>query len=193
MSKDQTINFLYQSITDIQATIRAIDVKLGFVFALIFSPLVGIPEIVKIYKFVFSDSDFCLLKIITVCAGILWLISAFILFISVAAISDPRKHIRIEKQVAGCFYGGGKFKLSWKDDLYSTAVSSNKTLEEEVALIPKDEDGLINELVFEKMKISYIRDIKINRSRRCMQLTFAWVIVGGFIWGYYKSVCSGVC
>lgn len=181
MEKEKILNFLYQSINDIQGTIRAVDIKLGFVFALTFAPLVGIPEIIKIYSNLFKNDGFGIINFIATLSAISWALSAFILFNAVAAISDPRKYIKSSTQ-SGCFYGGGRFPITWKDTLCNTPVESKYTIEEEIKILPKSEEFLIKELMFEKLKLSYIRDIKIKRCHYCLELTFTWIVLGGICW-----------
>ena len=50
------IEFLYQSISDAQATIRGTDVKIGFLFVVAFIPILAFKEIFSVFS-VISDSS----------------------------------------------------------------------------------------------------------------------------------------
>ena len=65
---ESKINFIYQSISDTQSTIRAIDAKIGFLMVIIFIPFVSIKEITTFYKSLSPES-----AIVTV---VMWVIAA---------------------------------------------------------------------------------------------------------------------
>ena len=103
MDHKEKIEFLYQSINDTQATIRAIDIKIGFLFIVAFTPL---------------------------------------------SLSDNLISIACQLWNRNCFY-----KLSLDTDI-------------------------VQELVLEKMKITYIREIKMHRYCRCVKFFYCWLFLG---------------
>lgn len=179
MDKSLKINFLYQSISDTQATIRALDVKIGFLFIVIFIPFVELNDIFNIYMEIKNKSN-CY-SIITSLTIIFWIASFLSLFSSAVSISDPKKHIKGEKP-SGIFFTRDLFNIGFIDNFINLPTSSNLNTDEYAKKIPNNEDDIIKELSFEKMKITYIRDIKIKRSSFCSIMTFCWVSTGGIAW-----------
>ena len=50
LEADKKNEFLYQAVQDTQSTIRALDVKSGFIFVVIVQPLLNFASIIKFYK-----------------------------------------------------------------------------------------------------------------------------------------------
>lgn len=180
---DVKINFLYQSISDIQSTIRAIDIKLGFLFAIIFSPVLGVPQVASMYEKLFMNEEPLFIQFFAVAVLIIWVFSLYVIFISLVAISNPISHV-LRPHSSGIFFSGNQFNISWRDYIYNSKISSVDTIAEHMDLLPNTYESLISELVFEKLKLAYIRDIKLIRSRFCFQLVFAWIVLGSFVWGF---------
>ena len=61
-------------------------------------------------------------------------------------------------------------------------IKSNKDIAHKIIELPKKDSDIINELVFEKMKLEYIRDVKFKRSSFCIGCTLLWVIGTGVCW-----------
>ena len=179
MSVDQKLNFLYGSISDIQSTIRAVDVKAGFLFVVIFIPVGSLSDIVVVFKSMSMLSQSFLALSLLVAA--LWVLSVYVLFKTVVAISNPADHVK-GTVPHGSFYGADQYSLKSIDYLFNFPIKSNFSLSEEVAKLPGTENKLVEELVFEKMKIIYIRDIKIKRLSLCFRLVLSWLLLGGFSW-----------
>jgi len=51
---------------------------------------------------------------------------------------------------------------------------------------PKRQEDIIRELVFEQMKLIYIRDIKFYRLRTIIHGIFAWLMAGTIIYIYSR-------
>jgi len=174
-----TIDFLYKSIEDAQNTIRAIDIKVGFLFAISIIPMSSLDKIISTFNCLSSvQIGFFWVTIF------IWGTSIFILFKTIVGISSPATHILGFENQKGIFYMPALFKFSWIDRLYNSKVQSKMNIEDMTIDIPKDYDEIIKELTFEKMKLSYIRDIKLERSTSCFYLTFSWIVLGGIttIW-----------
>lgn len=175
----EKLNFLYNAISDTQGTIRAIDVKAGFMFVLMFFPVTGLESIFKVGFELVGHSFFYLYIIVPTI--LLWVISFYTLFKTVQSISDPSEHIEGDKP-AGVFYSPMLFKQSLVDYFFNFPNKSEKRIEDYVESIPSDKNDIIKELAFEKMKLTYIRDIKIYRLSLCIQSSFGWVLLGCITW-----------
>lgn len=179
LSNSQKINFLYQSIADTQATIRALDVKTGFLFVVTFIPLAELKEILEVCKALNEASSWYLALIIPVV--LLWLSAVISLFSCTVSISNPRQHIE-GKLPEGIFFTNSLYTFNFIDNFINFPIKSNITIEEYGGKLPNKEEEIVNELSFEKMKLAYIRDVKIKRSSFCTLASFAWLIAGGFTW-----------
>lgn len=178
----RNIEFLYQSLSDTQAIIRATDVKLGFLFAIVLLPITVFSGVYEIAMSLASES-----KIMAVGLGLvltLWFMSFYTLFLGVVAISDPYMSVSGEK-AKGAFHGGGLFNFRFTDRFINRPVTSNYTVDDVIKMLPDNNAKIIKELVFEKIKITYIRDVKVKRATQCVILTFLWVTLGIVIWGYH--------
>ena len=170
----ETKEFLYQSITDTQATIKAIDVKLGFLFVLAFMPLTLLstitPCISNLWKFGL------LFQIMLIINFIAWFLSLIYIFFSLTSISDPNDHISGPRP-AGLFYGKNLFKTE-NINLFSTIkITCNYTVDNLFSALPSG-DEIIRELAYEKIKITYIREIKISYYARSTKLILTWLCLG---------------
>ncbi|MCD6670315.1 hypothetical protein LT068_14670 [Vibrio cholerae] len=179
--KDKQIEFLYQSISDTQSTIRAIDVKLGFLFVVVFLPVVAIPKIHEVYQqikiaFIYNLLSYSLL--------IIWGLSLFFLYKALASIRNPESVIENIHSGDNCsFYNGDLFSFKAIDVFFNFPIVAKKNINQKCSLLPQNEDEIISSLVLETVKIAYIRDLKIKRSTWCMCCTFLFVLLGTLIWG----------
>lgn len=182
LSNNQKIDFLYQSIVDTQSTIRAVDVKIGLLFVVAFLPVAELKEIISTYKALKDVSDLYFYSMLLV--GFLWVLSVYTLFKSTISISDPKSHISGELP-KGNFYSRNLFTLSAIDNFFNFPIKSNQTVDMFSGELPKDENEVIKELSFEKLKVVYIRDVKIKRSSLCGSLIFSWLCLGCLLWILY--------
>ncbi len=112
---------------------------------------------------------------------VLWLLSIYLLFKTVVSISNPAEQIEGGKP-NGVFYGASIFPLSTIDYFFNFPIKSKNNINDYVNIIPADEEELVQELTFEKMKLNYIRDIKIHRSSLLFKATYFWLLFGGICW-----------
>ena len=174
------IEFMYQAINDTQGTIRAIDVKLGFLFVVIFMPLTAVVEISKSIS-VLWESNYHY-GIIVILVALAWLLSVFFLFLGLSPILAVNNHIStIQSPVTEAFFSGGIPFIKRRDSISVKHIRASKTLKEYVESIPDSEDAIINELAYEKMKISFIRNVKSIRTTMCTYATLVWLLFGTFL------------
>lgn len=182
LSNSQRIHFLYQSIADTQATIRAIDVKTGFLFVITFIPYTELNKLIGVCKQLNDASSLYLFPIALV--SILWGLAVLALFSCTVSISDPKKHIEGDLP-EGVFFTNALFKLNFINNFLNSSIKSNVTLQEYMDKIPANDDSVIKELSFEKMKLSYIQNVKIKRSSFCSIMSFSWIFLSGVIWLFF--------
>lgn len=170
---DKKIDFLYASILDTQATIRAIDVKSGFLFVLLFSPIYTFTNITHLHLAILDEPGWFHCMIIADFS--IWILAITSLLMSVAAISNPSNHVSGANE-AGSFYGGYLFSVNFLDVFVNRKNTSTKTVLQEMSILPENDANIISELTFEKIKLSYIRTVKMKRFTFCIYSTFAWMV-----------------
>jgi hypothetical protein len=170
--KDNQIEFLYQSIADAQGTIRALDVKIGFLLLIVFSPLFAFdklgPFMVSVYRE--SGIQHVLIALIT----LLWALATIAQFTALAAISNPTTKV-VGAAKLGAFFSGNLFTIGLRDIFYNRRMHASFTLDEEVTTLPATEEKIVEELVFEKMKLAYIRSIKMKRFNFAIWSVATWL------------------
>lgn len=184
------IEFLYQSLSDTQAIIRATDVKLGFLFAIILLSITVFGDIYSVTLNIVNESKLMIAGLGLI--AILWFLSFYTLFLGVVAISNPYRSVP-GKKAKGTFHGGELFKFKITDRFINRPVLSKSTVDDFIKALPDNDAEIIQELVFEKIKITYIRDIKTTRASQCVILTFLWITLGASIWGYHLFKVSLEC
>lgn len=173
--------FCYQAITDIQTTIRAIDTKIGFLIVIIFIPIAGIKEIVTVYSSIASSSQ-CL-SIIMWLIACAWVATIAILFRALVSIRNPADSVK-DNDASGVFFNSSHYNMGGIDCLFNFPIKSSVSLNEATLNIPDDDSVLLKELVFEKMKLEYIRDIKIRRCSAASVLMLVWIASGVSLYVY---------
>lgn len=173
------INFIYNTILDTQATIKAIDVKLGALIAGLLLPLSFLGRIwAHINNVSSSVSPFlgCTLGLVYF---IVWFISIFLLIKTLSAIDNPTFHIKNDCQANGVFYSGGLYSLK-VHDLFGKrkTLKSNINITDFISNYPENDSDIVKELSFEHMKLIYIRDIKLYRLKAALISIFIWVFIG---------------
>jgi hypothetical protein len=185
---EKKIEYLYMAIADIQGSIRAIDVKLGFVFVVLVIPLTNLGKIFKSCMLVYKMHAF--LGILIFAFSMSWIIALHTFFMAIAAIKNPVQSISGLKNVQGTFFGGDVYELFPIHAFINAGLISKYDHSYEVARLPADDKKIIEELVFEKMKLCYIREMKFKRLKWCLGSTMAWISMGGIIW--LTSLCIKV-
>lgn len=168
-------NFLYQSISDTQGTIRAIDVKLGFLFVVIFMPLASLDTIAKVIKGYWGNNFLNLLIII---AASCWFLSLWFLFSASSIVRHMDSYVKSPQKINDVFFGGSAKKITMFDIFSRQPIQSIQTFDEFLKSLPKDDDEISKHLAMDKMKVSYIREVKSSKTSICFILIFIWLSIG---------------
>jgi hypothetical protein len=182
---DNKIAFIYAAIGDCQSTIRAIDVKLGALLAGIFIPIASLDKIWLIMEG-FSSKVGSFSSLIISLFFILWLVIAFVLVKTIAAIDNPKDHVSDSSLYSGCFYNGGQFQFGVLDSFFNRKSIQSKNSVAVISTRYPGESCIVNELSFDHLKLAYIRDIKLHRLRFGILATFCWALVGLTIYSITK-------
>lgn len=149
MKKQKNIEFLYNSIIDSQSTIRAIDTKIGFLFAITFMPIAMAKELNSLYNRLILESFFH--KTLVFSIFCLWVLLITYLFITLYFREKPKEETSLSD---GFFFRIEKKQNETIDDI------TNK-------IINYSELDLIRELVYEKVNLTNILDKKKSSFRKC--------------------------
>ena len=187
---EHKFEFLYASIEDARDTIRAIDQKVNFLFVGLAIPLSGFSKILGHVKSfyglpVLHQIPFHPVQSITIAALLItWSASFFLTLKALASSEDPSAHIPNDSGATGVFYSAKLFEPRFLD-LFRVRkdFSSKWTLAHNLKRFNLSTNRLLEELIYEHMKLVYLRDLKRRRQITAYRLFFIWVVLGGFIWG----------
>jgi hypothetical protein len=180
------LSYLYNSITDIQGVIRAIDTKLNYLLVILIIPLTKLNGIYSIAvisnKKAFSYQILGYLSVLILIIFVLSWLFAFVLAMrGIIGIDNPVNHVSGTRP-KGTFYGGYLYKVTFLDTLINRNIQSACKLEEHLPTIPADMDAIRKELIFEQMKLIYIRTIKMARQYYAFIFGAIWIVCGGMVW-----------
>ncbi|HEX8266381.1 MAG TPA: hypothetical protein VF596_13335 [Pyrinomonadaceae bacterium] len=180
---DKRFEFLNLSVTDIQNVIRAIDTKVGFLLVFLGIPVSALSKIYNVFYALFTRYDLGWWKFLVLVYVSLFVIAWGLSFLTavrvLTSIHNPNAHIKDAPKNYGSFYAGGLFKLTYKELFISRkALKSNISFAEFANKSPQNREQVINELIFEQMKLAYIRDIKIFRQNWAFIFTLTWLLIG---------------
>ena len=193
---DEKVEFLYNSIEDIRDTIRAIDVKLSFFLAVILAPLAAAPDILETIINLKNEYIFMSLIGLTI---FFWIITISLIFSTLSSIGNPASKVFIDErtleksiQPKGYFYSANLYfaKFNWRNSIFrDPKIKSAIKLEAHTNQIKKL-PSVVDELIFEQVKLCYIRDLKSFRQRYVISLvqlcgTLAFITTVYFI--YYTK------
>jgi len=176
--------FIMQSIVDLQGTIRAIDMKLQILIATLIVPIAALECIAKAIHTLWDSclvADSCIWDAVVVAALYLlfisWIAALFFSIRGLVAVHDPRAHVSGDGLPTGCFYAGHLFETDLRDAFCDrSALKSTETLSAFLACHPTSPEAVNRELVFEKMKLAYIRQVKLCRQKWAFGALSAWAL-----------------
>lgn len=183
--------YLYDSIKDIQSTIRSIDTKVGFIFIVLSIPFNKLDIIFNSCSDLINNSTSTTLFYINIFIVLFFSLSWLFAFVStiraIISIENPSEHIINHSEQSGSFYCGGLFKLCFIDVIFNrNSVKAIKDVRKHTESLPSSENEIINELAFEQIKLSYIRDIKSIRQKWAYKFATLWLSSGFLIYALNK-------
>ncbi len=173
------LDFVSAAIVDTQATIRAIDVKVAALLVGILAPLANINRIFTHLDHFALQSPRLPFMIIVVSFLLAWLLALIALVRAIGAIDNPSQHIINTSNCKGTFYGAGLYNLSIVDVFCNRdIIKASKDPQSFAAQLPANDSEMETELVFEQMKLAYIRDVKLNRLGWGLRFSQLWIALG---------------
>lgn len=183
---------LRESIQDTQATIRALDVKAGFLFVFLCVPFGTMDKITPAFTTLIKSNNLFILLILAF--FVLWGYALVILFSSIAPQNNPKDSIDfngITNQPKGFLFGGyhlqklGFFQLFQAE---ATPKEKIKLLDEINFIKNLSEEAYLEELNVERGKLITIRNLKTQRLNVCIKTIFIWLILSASLWVIYLIV-----
>jgi hypothetical protein len=174
-------DFLLASVLDIQATIRAIDVKIGGFLTASLAPFAFLKDIISATSTLLQQSNCCLVSLVVVAFYTVWFLAVLILFRAFAAIDNPFGHIdqsNTTDKPNGIFFRGGLFKHNFVNSIWNCENKSQQTFDDCILNSDLNDDKIHKELVFEQMKLAYIRDMKMLRVNWAIKFLSIFYLLG---------------
>lgn len=182
--------FLAGSLADMQATIRAVDVKVAALIVCLLAPLQNIHRVFK-HLIYFTEWAIRWPAIVVVVLFLLtWIAAFFALVRAIAATGNPAVHIRGAQNANGAFFLPAQFNFSRLHIFRNPRkLLSRESFYDVQNNLPSDVD-VEAALVFEQMKLAYIRDLKIFRLDWGLRLSLLWLVLGLLIYTGSKFVMT---
>lgn len=176
---DKKTEFIAAAILDTQATIRAIDVKVAALLVAVLAPFANISRIFAHLGHVGTQSPRWIFLSLVVAFLVAWVLALVALVRAIGAIDNPSRHIINSDSITGAFYAGGLYSLGVVDVfLNRSIIKASADPRSFAARIPDNAEGIEHELVFEQMKLAYIRDVKLNRLNWGLRFSLLWFALG---------------
>jgi hypothetical protein len=172
------INFLYKAIDDAQQTVKFTDTKttMIFIFFGIYVSMIGtgLPDFAKYYWHM--PESLQIIFIVTISVFLICIGCSLVLAIRVIVPrSNPASHIIMQAKPKEIYYVW-KMNSGWQDGFADRnrlhLQTSFEDYYEKFNEI-KDESEIEKELIYELLKISYIRELKIMR----LKYMIRWAII----------------
>lgn len=186
---DNKALFMLAAVSDIQATIRAIDVKAGALLTALLLPLASLGKIWSHLTAISASFHDVVGIIFGFLFFLLWLCVLFILVKIISPLDNPSCHVTNTNSCTGIFYSGHLYDkvFSFADYFFNGRnICASRSTSEFLEELPLSDDLLIKELAFEQMKLVYIRDIKLFRLNMALVLAGLWLLVSVIIYLFSK-------
>ncbi len=171
-------DFLYRAISDIQATIRALDIKLGFLFIIYFSPVLGGKEILNVVSSINGNCFYLTSFIIIFCV---WCFGLYSLFLAL----KPIYNCNLEDtnfNAKGTFYSNHLYQFNTIDLICNFPQKPKISTTEFKKSLPTKNSEIESELIYEVYKLTYIRGLKSNRVTKSIYCAFISIICTIPVW-----------
>lgn len=175
---DERFNFIYNAINDTQETIRFTDAKSGSVIVVVMGLIAGVVTLIdKYYLLLNKLPSLCReFTIVGVTCFIVSILASLILsLLSINPSNNPNEHIDIgeflDKPNIKYYLSGLNPKMRLKDYLWEPKdLKFSTTVSEYYKNIEESEDSdLLKALSYELIKLSYIKEKKIYRTKASLK------------------------
>jgi hypothetical protein len=181
------VSLVIEAVKDAQATIRAIDTKVGILLAALAIPL---PYVVTALATVQRETiHFSIAVVFGWLALACYTAAVFVAIRALVGIGNAAGCVKGAVRPPDVFYLGGLYRLGWLDALFNRRNSvSGRSLEEIVASVPSETDSVLKLLVNELMILAYIRDVKLHRQKIAFELAAGAFVLALLTLLFYAAV-----
>jgi hypothetical protein len=173
------MDFIAAAILDVQATIRAIDVKIAALLVGVLAPLASVSRVFAHLDHFGKQTPGWLSLTIVALFLLFWFLALVALVRAIGAVDNPAVNIINTSSCKGAFYGGNLYKFNLLDVFIDRdVIKASKDPQSFAAQHPTKEADIEAELIFEQMKLIYIRDIKLNRLKWGLRFSLVWLALG---------------
>lgn len=163
-----------------QGVIRAVDKKLSFILVILLLPISKLNAIKGHVVNLINGFDHTAAFLLVSLFALSWAAAFIATLRGLSSIDNPSKHLNPIK--LGLFYAA-YYDFSLIDAyLNKDGKVSKKNINEIVRLLPNSIAEIEEELIFEQIKLSYIRGIKMIRQQYAYKMLVLWMLFGGIIW-----------
>lgn len=182
MDKDRDLSnkleYIYKAMDDTSSTIRALDAKINYIFVatgIVFALLAGVfDKILTVYKDNSSRPY--------VSGVIFLLLSAYIVFMFISIYKGYITLYPKNNPQDKVYHENSDVKNLWyllNDNKNNSLKMTLKDYNDELKSM--SEDDILTSILFELMKLSYIRNIKLKTSNSCINCFYISTAVFSFI------------
>jgi hypothetical protein len=186
--------FLYQSISDVQGTIRQLDLKANAVLVFLTLLLTVTNHIGSAIDSALNSNHRWLGYCFAVAIPVLWFFAISCCYTALNAVFNPAGKIDNRGgQTRGVFFGAREFKFNTLSVLLGKASPrARPSLEAFIEKLPVGETAIHRELAFEQLKLFYIRDVKAIRLRFALGSAFLCLLLSVVVWLLAAPWTAGV-
>lgn len=186
--------FAIAAVTEAQATIRALDVKLAALLVAVLAPITLLSSIAECFAGIYSQWGGFLVGSALIGFSLCWALAILCYLLAIGAISSPSNHILNGVICTGSLYGPGLFTFSPIDAILNRrSVISKVDPVKHIQSMPATPTDIEREMAFEHLKLIYIRDIKLLRLQWGFRFTGVAVAIGTLLYAigrYYIRQCG---
>jgi hypothetical protein len=176
-------SYLYQSIVDVQGTIRQLDLKANAILVFLTLLLTVTNHLGSAVSCVLNSHPWWIGGVFAIGIPATWFIAIFFCYRVLTAVLNPSEKISGAERPPGTFFGASQFKFNTITALFWKGFPKIKpALEGFYRELPASNSAVSKELAFEQLKLFYIRDIKALRLRFAFQAAFCCLTLSAIVW-----------
>jgi len=181
-NRDALISYLYQSIGDIQGTIRQLDLKANAVLVFLTLILTVTDHIGAAVYSVLHSGVWWAGYLFAIGIPATWFLAIFLCYRAINAVFIRQKSDAVER-AHGTFFGEAQFTVAPFAALFGRGMPREKPkLEVFYEKLPADEVAISKELAYEQLRLFYIRDVKAIRVHFAFLAAFGCLALSAIAW-----------
>lgn len=176
--------FLLGAISDMQGTIRAIDIKANALLVTMALLIVNVGKLGAATRCLLNTSPHdltCLIAIVGIIGSTAWVACVWLCLLTLAGKYNPSDFVS-DSDGLGSFYAPGRFRFHFWGTLFTSHPYREYNLDKHLQSLPKNTADEYRELSFEQLKLALIRDLKASRTHTAFRLGTVALITASILW-----------